>query len=171
MDVSGLGCLKDAFVVMGGSQSPSACDPTEFAARGGGLCARFILLEDNQVLHAKLEEVFPRVGLIVDCSSTSMDAKVRCKASSTSDTFESNFEYKGERAHERVHMSPCVPHEVAWINVFDVTRRSDMLKALVHLAAACLAEGQDVVSHDKFGMTLCVLAAAAVQKNNGETCM
>ena len=161
MDVGGLGCLRDAFAVVGGSQAPSACDPAEFAERGGGLCARFLLLEDNQVLHEKLEEVFPRIGLIVGCNLTSMDASVRRKASNS---FESNFEYKGERAHERVHMSAGNPHEVAWLNVFDSGRRSDMVRAVVPLAAACLIEGKDVVFHDKFGMASCVLVAAAVQK-------
>jgi hypothetical protein len=62
-------------------------------------------------------------------------------------------------------MSAGTTYEVAWLSVFDSVRRSDMLRAVVPVAAACLIEGEDVVFHDKFGMTLCVLAAAAVQKS------
>ena len=156
MDVAGLGCLRDAFAEVGGTQAPTACDPAGFAERGQvDLCSRFLLLEDSQMRHKSIGEVFPRIGLIIDCNMTSKDAHVRRKASNNA--FETDFDYNASKGGGS--------YEVARLNVFDTEWRSAMLSAVVPLAAQCLLEHKDVIFHDKLGSTLCVLAAAAVHKS------
>jgi hypothetical protein len=90
MDVAGLGCLKDAFAVLGGTQAPTAWDPAEMTKSGVEMLGRFILMEDAQVNHSSVAEVFPHIGLCIDCNS-SPEAIVRRLASNV---YVSDFEYK-----------------------------------------------------------------------------
>ena len=152
MDVAGLGCLKDAFLVLGGTQPPTAFDPADLGPFHVEMMGRFLLMEDAQVNHSSVAEVFPKIGLCIDCNSSA--ASLRRKASNV---FVSDFIYKDG-------MSACLC-EFAGLNVFDEARRSDMLYALVPLVADCLKAKLDVVFHDQTGVCLGLLAMAAVWKS------
>jgi hypothetical protein len=163
MDVPGLGCLKDAYAVLGGTQAPTAWD---VGGVGGPrlmedafqVLGRCILMEDAQVNHESVNEVFPRIGLMVDCNSSGLYAGVRRLARSHClEKFVSDFEYA-----EWDTRNPLA--KVACLDVFDEKRRSDMLSALVMMVSDVLKCNLDVVFHDQLGVCLCVLAMAAVQK-------
>jgi hypothetical protein len=153
MDVQGLGTLKDALSVLGGTQSVTAWGPAEAVKSRGLMLGRFLLMEDAQVNHVKIGEAFPSIGLCIDCNVTGEDHIQRL----ASNVHVSDFKY-----NRGIRDTLC---EFACINVFDAGRRSAMLHALVPLVADCIKSNLDVVFHDTMGTCMNVLAMAAVQKS------